>query len=130
MRPTKGTDPGRGRARSGHEGGETEEEEPRGAHGQAQRRGFLLAQREHVEGTAQGHRAAATPVSTKAAAACTWVQPRPSSPPASQKSTVLTRNSSVATSSTEVPAPARAETAMPVSSRPARPVRPEAPAMR
>ena len=45
-------------------------------------------------------------------------QPRPSSPPASQNSTVFTRNSSVATSSIDVPAAARAETEMPVRSSP------------
>ena len=52
--------------------------------------------------------------------------PRPSRPPASQKRTVFTRNSSVATSSTDVPALASAETASPVSSRPCSDGRPAA----
>ena len=60
------------------------------------------------------------------APSCRWVAPRPSSPPASQKMTVFTRNSSVATSSTDVPAPASAETASPVSSSPCRDGRPTA----
>src|SRR3989454_3422774 len=60
----------------------------------------------------------AAPARIKAPPSWRCVQLRPSSPPASQKSTVLTRNSSVATSSTDVPAPASAETARPVRSRP------------
>ena len=97
--PRTGTEPADRGRRSRHQRRRGQDDEARVVDGQAEGGRLVGAQRQHVERPRAQDEERASPGGSALPPSWRWLQLRPSRPPASQKRTVLTRNSSVATSS-------------------------------